>query len=355
EPCFLGPDDTLDTAQASLRLRVGIPARELARRVPVCLVPIGYIESDPTLAGLGVVRAIAVGKLPVRLLIHEPAVGFALVKWIEVMARKHRVIADFCDDLAAAAVIYSRPALAEFQRQLLLACPATVPSSALRERLAIDSRYDISVIEDPYESALAREPRFMPDSVLRFAWFGVFGPPLRAFIQRQFTEIALRISERTAELAFVTHAGAETLVREMAAALHEDHPNFSIRFVEWSLEATAQELERADLVVLPQDAATDWGRVKSHNRLVEAIRAGRFAVVSPIPSYLELKDYAWVGANLTDGVEWALENPDQARKRIVAGQTYIAERFAPARIGAQWARVLGISEAEPDENYAHPL
>ena len=53
EPYFLGPGDRFETAQASLRLRVGIPARELARQASVCLVPVRYIEFDPTLAGLG--------------------------------------------------------------------------------------------------------------------------------------------------------------------------------------------------------------------------------------------------------------------------------------------------------------
>ena len=141
EPYFLGPDDTVEAEQASLRLRVGLPARELARRVPVCLVPVRYIEQDPTLAGLGVVRAIVVAKIPVRLLTGEPGFAVALANWVEAMARKHRVVADFCDDLAAAAAVYSRPALAEFQHRLLQACPATVPSAALRDRLAADARF----------------------------------------------------------------------------------------------------------------------------------------------------------------------------------------------------------------------
>lgn len=347
EPYFLTPDQTLESDHASLRLRVGLPARELARRVSVCLVPVRYIEFDPTLDGLGAVRAIAVGKFPVRLLTGEPGFAAALVSWIEAMARKHRIVTDFSDDLAAAAAMYSQPALAEFQHRVLQACPVTVPCAALRGRLAADARYDISVIEDPYESALAGEPRFIPGPTLRCVWFGVFGPPLRAYIEAQFAGIARRLVGRAVELAFVTYASQEKLVREMAMAmaLREAYPHFSIRFVEWSLAATARELEQADLVVLPQDAASDWGRVKSHNRLVEAIRAGRFAVVSPVPSYLELKDYAWVGEDLANGIEWALEHPDEARKRLVAGQAYIAERFAPARIGAQWADVLGISEA----------
>ena len=342
---FLVPDDAVEAEQASLRLRVGLPARELARRVPVCLVPVRYIEHDPTLAELGVVRAIVVAKLPVRLLSGEPGLAAALADWVEAMARKHRVVADFCDDLAAAAAMYSLPALAEFQHRLLRACPVTVPSAALRERLAADAGHDISIIEDPYESAAAGEPRFNPGPTLRCVWFGVFGPPLRAFIEAQFTGIARRLAARPVELAFVTHASHENLVREMASALREAHPYFSLRFVAWSLEATARELKQADLVVLPQDAGTDWGRVKSHNRLVEAIRAGRFAVVSPIPAYLELENYAWVGEDLAAGVEWALEHPDEVRNRLVAGQAYVADRFAPARIGQQWAKVLGVSEA----------
>jgi hypothetical protein len=103
-----------------------------------------------------------------------------------------------------------------------------------------------------------------------------------------------------------------------------------------------EAIARSDFVVLPQEHGTPWGRVKSHNRLVETIRGGRLAIASPIPSYLELADYAWVGEPLGAGLRWALQHPDDATRRVVRGQAYVAERFSPEAIGAKWARALGI-------------
>jgi hypothetical protein len=342
---FVTPDETLESEQASVRLRVGLPARELARRVPVYLLPIDYIEKDPTLSGLGTPRAIVVGKPPVRFFTQKPDRATPLIDWVETTAREHRIVVDFSDDLAAAGEMYSVPGLMEFQRRLLRACPATVPSIALKERLAAYSNRGISVIEDPYESAQPGTPRFEPGRTLRLVWFGVFGPPLRAFIQSQFANIARRILNRPVDVAFVTYAGQADLVNELGSALGDINSQFRLRHVVWSREATASELAGCDLVVLPQDVRSDWGRVKSHNRLVEAIRAGRFAVVSPVPAYLELQNYAWVGDDLATGVEWTLENVDEVQRRLIAGQAYVEERFAPARIGATWADVLGIREA----------
>jgi glycosyltransferase involved in cell wall biosynthesis len=202
------------------------------------------------------------------------------------------------------------------------------------------ARHGISVIEDPYESDHASEPRLRPGPVLRLAWFGQFAAPLRPFIEGELAAIARGLAGKPAELAFVTHASQAALVEEMASALREVNAHFSVRHVPWSVQATAHELARADIVVLPQDAQADWGRVKSHNRLVETIRAGRYAVASPIPAYLELAGYAGIGGDLAAELDWALANPAEALRRISLGQTYVAQRFAPARIADEWARVL---------------
>jgi hypothetical protein len=348
-PHFLAPDEILESDQASMRLRVGLPARELARSYRVCLVPISYIEQDPALVRLGKVRAIVVGKLPVSFFLSQEPRARGLLSWVESRALECPIVVDFSDDLGAAAAMYSKPVLLWLQKRLLEACPATVTNEALRERLAPDSRHSLTVIEDPYESSRAEDPRFAPGAILRLVWFGVFGPPLRPFIEAQFGEIARRLCARRIELAFVTHHAQADLVSDMANALRDINAGFSVRWVEWSLSATAHELGQSDIVVLPQDVDSDWGRVKSHNRLVESIRAGRFAVVAPTPAYLELANYAWVGKDLCSGIEWALEHPQVVLSRIAAGQAYVAERFAPSRISAQWARVLGldvVSEAD---------
>jgi glycosyltransferase involved in cell wall biosynthesis len=143
-------------------------------------------------------------------------------------------------------------------------------------------------------------------------------------------------------ITFITHHSQEGLAREMAANLRRVHEQCELLFLPWSRPAVATELARADLVLLPQDAASEWGRVKSHNRLVEALRAGRFAVASPIPSYLELGEFAWTGEPLADGVEWALAHPDNVLAKIHAGQDAVEKRFSPRKIGERWAATLGI-------------
>jgi hypothetical protein len=100
-------------------------------------------------------------------------------------------------------------------------------------------------------------------------------------------------------------------------------------------------------VLLPQDHRSDWARVKSHNRLVSAIRGGRLALASPIPSYQELAAYAWVDEDLAAGVRWAIHNPAQAARRVAEGQRYVEEQFAPSVIGRRWADTLGLEMALP--------
>jgi hypothetical protein len=342
EPHFLAEGEIFESDQASMRLRVGIPAAQLARRFPVWLVPVDYVQQDPTLARLGTPRALVVGKLPVRFFTEEPRRAFALIDWIEAASAAQRIAVDFSDDLGAAAVIYSQPTLLEFQKRFLGACHATVPTRALRDCLLPYARHGVSVIEDPFESARASEPRLSVGPLLRLAWFGVFAAEQRPFMEAQLAGIAERLVSRPTELTFVTYAAQAAAVEAMATALARINPQFSVRHVPWSLAATQDALERTDMVVIPQEAGSDWGRAKSHNRLVESIRAGRFVVGSAIPSYVELASYAWIGNDLAAGIEWGLANPAEALHRVRQGQDYVAERFAPEQIGALWMRTLGL-------------
>ena len=341
---FLAPGDSVLAEQASLRLRVGIPAKHLQRYAPVCLLPLDVIERDPALASLGTPRAIVVGKFPVRLIAGDAERFGRLVDWIAQARKRHAVIADLSDDLGAAAKIYRVPALAEFQTRLAQACPLSVSSAALRERLAAAARHGVTVIEDPYEREVPEPPRFSPGDTLRLAWFGVFGPPLRALVEGHFIAIARRIAPRPLEIAFVTAESQGQLVSQMGAQLVAVHPGCRLRIVAWSRKAVAQEVTAADLVVLPQDVDSEWGRVKSHNRLVEALRGGRLPIASPIPAYEELAQGAWVGNDLAEGVAWALSRPAEVLQRIARGQAVVEERFSPQRIGERWAGLLGLTK-----------
>jgi glycosyltransferase involved in cell wall biosynthesis len=342
---FLAASTSLVADQASLRLRVGIPARQLMRFAPVCLLSLDLVEQDPALESLGLPRAIIVGKFPVRRIASEPARFSALLDWIAGARNRFFVAADLSDDLAAAANMYQVPWLAEFQRRLAHTCPLTVPSAALRERIGGGAAHGVTVIEDPYEREIAAAPAFAPRDVLRIAWFGVFGPPLRAVVEQQFLSIARRLCPRPVEIAFVTAQIQADLVGQMAAQLRKVNPLCALKFLPWSREMVEREVTAADLVVLPQESSSEWGRVKSHNRVVEALRGGRFPIVSPIPSYQELAHVAWVGEDLAAGVEWAMSHPSEVVDRIAAGQALVEERFSPHLIGNRWAALLGLTPA----------
>ena len=80
--------------------------------------------------------------------------------------------------------------------------------------------------------------------------------------------------------------------------------------------------------------------VKSPNRVVEPLRAGRFVAAYPLPSYVELGDYIWLGHNIADGVQWALQNPAEVRRRLTAAQTHLDRRYSPLATGRAWEAVL---------------
>lgn len=105
---------------------------------------------------------------------------------------------------------------------------------------------------------------------------------------------------------------------------------------DWSLEREAQALQAAAIVLL-----TGNNPGASANRVVKAIRAGRFVVVpDDCPAaWKELRDYIWVG-DVRDGIAWALNNREEACRKTEAGQKYTRERFDPSLIGKRWRDVF---------------
>jgi hypothetical protein len=112
------------------------------------------------------------------------------------------------------------------------------------------------------------------------------------------------------------------------------------KFIEWSPASTRRALHGCDLAVVPGDPKLRKTAVKSPNRVVEILRAGRFAVAYSIPSYTEFAGYAWIGEDVVAGIAWAMQNRNEVRARILAGQDYIEQKFSPQILGAQWQDAL---------------
>jgi glycosyltransferase involved in cell wall biosynthesis len=339
---FIGPDDAPFSRLASTRLRTLIPARQLARGARVALVPWTGLLDDSILATVGRPAALVVSKLSTSEVLARRGEIARVLERLRALQGSVRIVADVSDDYGAMASELNQPPLAEYQRGLAEACVLTVPCSALADTLRPIARHGIHVVEDPWESPRSNPPAFRGGEPLRLLWFGNLGNTNAETVERGLRQALSRLAGRRAQVDVIAGREREGLVAEIAAALARDFPAASVRFVAWSLEDVWSALEACDVVLLPQDHRGAWGRVKSHNRLVEAIRAGRFALASAIPSYAELAEHAWVGEDLGEGLTWALEHPREAEQRIAAGQRHIATRFGPEIVGRKWAEILGL-------------
>ncbi|KPK04706.1 MAG: hypothetical protein AMJ64_13020 [Betaproteobacteria bacterium SG8_39] len=333
--------DAYVTEIASMRLRAVIPARQLAQRVPVWFVSLDDFLRDPSLAEFGSVGAIVISKLPAPAILQRQEALSALLARAASQTGGVPLYADMPDDLAALGKAVHQPFLARYQKGLGASCTLVVPCQALGERLARDARRGIAVVEDPYENP-ARAVRTQASSPLRLMWFGNLGQINAAMLEEALANAVGALRDRPLQLELVTRSGAREELDAIGRRLRAAHPDCALHVTAWSLQATEQALERCDFVLIPHETRAEWSTGKSHNRLVTAIRAGRLAIASPIPTYLELADYAWIGDDLAAGLRWALAHPQEAAERVRAGQHAVEQRFAPDQIGRKWAALLGI-------------
>lgn len=345
----VGPGEVLYAQLASTRLRVLLPAAEIARQREVFLVPlVTMVRGGFDLGGMA---ALVLAKLPTfRVAKFDATALRRLEAWLIDAKRKTRLFADLSDDYESYTETFRTPVLSQYQRLLVKHCVLVVPTKAFADRLAARGARRVKVIGDPYEAKSSRPPRGFSNGVLRLCWFGNLGPQNEDFLKRQFTALASTLKSHSVALEMVTDVIAAQTVREIGQLTAAQSRTFGVTFVQWSLESVEAALERADLVLLPHDPEAPWNHVKSHNRLVAAIRAGRFAIAAPIPSYQELAAYAWLGNSLHDGIQWALAHPSEVTERILAGQAYIESRYSPATIGQKWLRTLIGDQSVPERD-----
>jgi hypothetical protein len=159
-----------------------------------------------------------------------------------------------------------------------------------------------TVIPDPYENAEAK-PEVIGTNVL---WFGHSAnlPSLRPYLD-----------------------AVDTVCTSAPGA------------VPWSLDNERICLEDCAVVLM-----TGSNPGASENRVVKAIRAGRF-VVAPTDCPASWRDLPiWIG-DVRNGIAWAFNNREEACSKIKAGQDYVRERFSPEAVGKQWGRLFDLTLA----------
>jgi hypothetical protein len=109
--------------------------------------------------------------------------------------------------------------------------------------------------------------------------------------------------------------------------------------VQWTPQAFDHEIKKPCIVIIP----TGKKQAKSENRMVEAIRCGRYVCAEHLPSYEAFGEFFPLG-DIPKHIELALDNPLQSIERIKEAQAYIRDKYSPRTIAEQWLEVInGIS------------
>lgn len=267
-----------------------------------------------------------------------------------LVARAHslgaRVVFDLCDDH------FHTPQLEVTYRQLASAADRLVASTEeMAATIERETGRTAAIIGDPFEGP-SGEPRFSPaPDRLRLLWFGH---------PTNFDTLATIIPglrELSRELPLALEVISDPTGSRIEEALQNIHGGsdspFTTRFTRWSPEATWQGLAACDAVLLPSNSGARK-LVKSPNRLVESLRAGRLVVAYPLPSYQLFAPHVWLGEDICSGVRWAVQHVAEAEARIRTGQALVADRLSPAAVARQWDAVLaGVADLVSPPQVSH--
>jgi len=210
-----------------------------------------------------------------------------------------------------------------------LADVVTCNTPVMKEVIKDQTKVDAIVVDDPYDLE-EREAKFIPNQdPIRILWYGHFTN------LDTLHPLIIQLNQLTEQIELV-------VISNHAAMSNNTAGNCRISYESWSTGTMRRWLDWCNFITIPTILGDPKKMTKSHNRVTDGIRSGRFVLAHPLPSYERYRDkYAWVGEDLADGIVWADENPDLALSYIKEGQEYIRENLSPDKIAQQWEKALG--------------
>lgn len=185
----------------------------------------------------------------------------------------------------------------------------------MAERIKHECDREAEVIFDAYEYGL-KEPEYMKREKPHVLWFG---HPSNLDTLKPLMPI------EGIDLRICTTEGKIPV--ELA----------NILFMPWSKENLKVAFEWCDVVIIP--TSTELRKlVKSHNRMTEAIRNGKFVIANDHPSY-RVYESMYLG-DVKEGLYWLKSQTEGEIKDRIAKAQKVTENFNPEKIGEQWEKAL---------------
>jgi len=111
----------------------------------------------------------------------------------------------------------------------------------------------------------------------------------------------------------------------------------SIKLVEWT-EGMDKEITKSDVIIIPY--IDDLQRkIKSSNRIIDAINLGRFVIMSDVSQFKEFKEFCYMG-HIGKGLKWLQKNKKTAKKIVLKGQSYVDKEYSKEKITKLWRNVI---------------
>ncbi len=314
---------------ASARYRVLIPAAQLARLGhQVQLATLNHADWPQQ------VKDAACDVLVISKSFH--AVNEGLARGMK--ARGVKVVVDLCDDH------FEHPEFGpHFANLVALADTVVASTQAMADAVKRHTARDSVVITDPVEGPRGF-PKFAPRLPwLKLAWFG--HPSNLGGIEAKAHELIALADRLPVHFSIVT-APWPTVPRFFTDLQAADPARLKVELVPWSVEATWKALVENDMVWIPV-AESGKSAVKSPNRLLEPLWAGRIVVADPVPSYLPFADVTPIGKGLVRGALDVLENLAATEERVREAQRRIARDHSSFECARQWAKAVGDASERP--------
>lgn len=204
-------------------------------------------------------------------------------------------IFDICDDH------FKTEGLRDYYMQHALAADVVTCNSEVMQQIIKDQTgRDAHIVLEPYESA-----EHLPNIGPRLLWFGH--------------------ASNLADLERITPR-----LRHPLLAL-SNHPDCAT----WSMETQQHAMLNPCIVIIP----TGKSLAKSENRMVEAIRNGKYVCAEHLPSYEQFSRFFPLG-EIPEHIEYALVDEAKSLDAVRAAQDYIRNRYSPRTIAKQWLEVI---------------
>lgn len=210
-------------------------------------------------------------------------------------------------------------------------------------KMYTDSITTHHVIEDPWQISKQYSTRTLSsDDTCKVIWFG--GGSNLVYLRDQLKQIiSTQNTDELYELTVLTTDHAIKELKNLIPSLNIIAPNWIMRFVTWSNSQQPIQLEnellRAHISIIPSDPNDPLKMGVSHNRVVDAARAGCLVLASPMKSYLQLQDVCLIGQDIGSLLKHARQNYEQIATEKNDNCSTSLQKFSPSANIKSWEKI----------------